>query len=185
MRLKFNWGLCNPVQFFCSYMFICHVINNKSLRIRWSNNSNKTNPHLYNKMVFFSFWWISYLLSSNKEPYILVHIYTSRYYLISFGQCYCLTFSFGHYIVCSSIQAPLLGSLLIYITGRRVYYFKHALQMELSISSVKSDNLVAWTHYSKYLFFKLQYYIVLVNDHLTWKGGYGFFLKKYSDSQCC
>jgi hypothetical protein len=28
----------------------------------------------------------------------------------------------------------------------------------------------------------------LGNDHLTWKGGgdvYGFFLKKYSDSQCC
>ena len=22
-------------------------------------------------------------------------------------------------------------------------------------------------------------------DHLTWRGGYGFFLKKYSDSQCC
>ena len=25
----------------------------------------------------------------------------------------------------------------------------------------------------------------LGNDHLTWRGGYGFFLKKYSDSQCC
>jgi hypothetical protein len=23
------------------------------------------------------------------------------------------------------------------------------------------------------------------NDHLTWRGGYGFFLNKYSDSQCC
>ena len=29
---------------------------------------------------------------------------------------------------------------------------------------------------------------MLGNDHLTWRGGgggYGFFLKKYSDSQCC
>jgi hypothetical protein len=26
---------------------------------------------------------------------------------------------------------------------------------------------------------------LLGNDHLTWRGGYGFFLKKYSDSQCC
>ena len=25
----------------------------------------------------------------------------------------------------------------------------------------------------------------LGTDHLTWRGGYGFFLKKYSDSQCC
>jgi hypothetical protein len=28
----------------------------------------------------------------------------------------------------------------------------------------------------------------LGNEHLTWRergGGYGFFLKKYSDSQCC
>ena len=25
----------------------------------------------------------------------------------------------------------------------------------------------------------------LGNDHLTFKGGYGFFLRKYSDSQCC
>jgi hypothetical protein len=26
---------------------------------------------------------------------------------------------------------------------------------------------------------------LLGNDHLTWRGGYVFFLKKYSDSQCC
>ena len=26
---------------------------------------------------------------------------------------------------------------------------------------------------------------LLGNVHLTWRGGYGFFLKKYSDSQCC
>ena len=25
----------------------------------------------------------------------------------------------------------------------------------------------------------------LGNDHLTWREGYVFFLKKYSDSQCC
>jgi hypothetical protein len=25
----------------------------------------------------------------------------------------------------------------------------------------------------------------LGNDHITWRGGYGFFPKKYSDSQCC
>jgi hypothetical protein len=29
------------------------------------------------------------------------------------------------------------------------------------------------------------YMIWLGNDHLTWRGGYVFFLKKYSDSQCC
>ena len=30
-------------------------------------------------------------------------------------------------------------------------------------------------------------YGMLGNDHLAWRGGggYGFFLKRYSDSQCC
>jgi hypothetical protein len=29
------------------------------------------------------------------------------------------------------------------------------------------------------------FHLALGNDHLTWRGGYGFFLKKYSDSPCC
>jgi hypothetical protein len=32
----------------------------------------------------------------------------------------------------------------------------------------------------------LCYFLYSGNDHLTWRGGgYGFFLKNYSDSQCC
>jgi hypothetical protein len=27
--------------------------------------------------------------------------------------------------------------------------------------------------------------LILGTDHLTWRGCYGFFLKKYSDSKCC